>query len=409
MLQIALNNNWICKHADVKTAFLYGVLTEDIYLRAPLGYSSPTFTGFWKLNKTIYGLKQSNHIWGELFKSFVLSTGLSQSSHDPCLFYLVVKGKLTALICIYVDDALIAGDSSFLASFEQQLRSTFDINHLDPVKLFVGIKISRTDNSITLSQTAAIHDLIQKHQLSYCKDIWTPAEVGSYTPTDDITPCTHPYRSLVGSLLYIAIHTRPDILFAVTQAGRFSQAPTNNHWTLLTRILRFLKTTPHLGIALYKGASTLTCYSDSDWASEITRRRSTGGHLIFFGTSLIAYRCKTQKLICLSTTEAEYVALSNLNRDLTSLRLLLAELMVNLPTITIYEDNQACISYSRNPAKSTHSKHIDVRFHHVKDSLDANLIALKYVATSDNLADILTKGLPKPQHSRISQKLLASC
>ena len=214
---------------------------------------------------------------------------------------------------------------------------------------------------------------------------------------------------LVGSLLYAAMVTRPDIAYAVQALGRHLQNATEEHFNAGKRILRFLQGTKHLGLRYgsLENETTVVGYADADWASDKDTRRSVTAYLFKLGGAAVSWASKLQPTVALSSTEAEYMSACAAVQEAIYLRLLLASLgyVQDGPTV-IYEDNQGCIGMSQNPILHKSTKHIDIRFHFVRERVASEEVKLIYIKTQNQLADLLTKPLPKPQMIRIRGAVL---
>lgn len=201
-----------------------------------------------------------------------------------------------------------------------------------------------------------------------------------------------PYRIIVGKLLYVSLPTRPDIAAAVSIASRFVADPGIGHWRGVQQILRYLRGTDGLGICIsVQGTLNLIGFSDSDWAGDIATRQSTSGHIFQINGSSVNWKSKRQASVALSSTEAEYMALSEAAKELICLSYLLKDLGMNGDSIIMKEDNQGCIALARNPGDHPRTKHIAIRFHFIRSHVDSGLMDLQYIPTDENVADIMTK------------------
>lgn len=205
------------------------------------------------------------------------------------------------------------------------------------------------------------------------------------------------YQSMVGSLLYAAIATRPDISHAVGVVAKFNSGPNEAHLTAVKRILRYLKGTSDITLKYKKGEKDeLLVYSDADYAGDVDDRHSTTGNLFLMSGGPVSWTSKKQPIVTLSTAEAEYVALSTATQEAVWIRKLLSDFGVSpRQAITVMEDNQGAICLARNPVTHSRSKHIDVRYHYIREALNEGIIDLQYCPTHDMIADTLTKPLPK--------------
>ena len=204
-----------------------------------------------------------------------------------------------------------------------------------------------------------------------------------------------PYRALVGSLMHAMVGTRPDIAFAVSQVARFMHNPGPKHWTAAKRILRYLKKTKDMKIAFQKNAQNVTslhAYADADWASNPDDRKSITGYIFMSRNAPLSWCSRRQPTIALSTAEAEYMSACAAAQEAVWLR----KIFKDPPTIEIFDDNQAAIALTQSPCNHTRSKHIDTRFHYLRERVLAKDVKLTYIPSSENIADIFTKPLPRP-------------
>uniref|UniRef100_A0AAV1U2G4 RxLR effector candidate protein n=1 Tax=Peronospora matthiolae TaxID=2874970 RepID=A0AAV1U2G4_9STRA len=217
-----------------------------------------------------------------------------------------------------------------------------------------------------------------------------------------------PYRSAVGALMHLMVGTLPDLAASVGVLSQFAADPCPTHWQALKRVLRYLQATPTLGIRFIgAGNGKLLGYSDADWAGDIDTRRSTSGYVFVLHNGCIRWRSKKQRSVALSSTEAEYMALSEATQQATWLKTFMRELGEEAgdDALTIYEDNQGAIALAKNPEFHKRTKHIDNRYHFVREKVKKNQVVLQYCPTQDMLADITTKAIAAPQFTILCSKL----
>ena len=212
----------------------------------------------------------------------------------------------------------------------------------------------------------------------------------------DVVCNQHMYQAVVGSLLYLSTKTRPDIAYAVSSVARYCANPTKNHWIAVKRILRYLKGTCNYGLLYRKDTpAELTGYSDADWAGDVGDRKSISGYIYFLGGAAISWKSSKQSCVALSTTEAEYIASSSASQEAIWLQQLMSDLLnKRVQETTIFEDNQSTICLAKNQQVHRRTKHVDIKYHLIRDLVEAERIKLTYCASKDMVADILTKGLP---------------
>ncbi|RVW82645.1 Retrovirus-related Pol polyprotein from transposon RE1 [Vitis vinifera] len=397
LLSLAANLDWPLHQFDVKNAFLHGDLEEDIYMDIPSGYVANTEGNIvCKLQRTLYGLKQSPRAWFGRFSTTMKKYGFQQSNSDHTLFLKHRQGKLTTLI-VYVDDMIITGDDSKeIARLQEQLASEFEMKNLGGLKYFLGIEVARSKRGIFLSQRKYILDLLTKVGLLDCKPTETPIipnhKLGEYpnqVPTDKGR-----YQRLVGKLIYLS-HTRPDIAYAVSVVSQFMHCPSENHMSAVMQILRYLKSSPGKGLRFSKNDHLrVEGYTDADWAGNIMDRKSTSGYFTFVGGNLVTWRSKKQKVVALSSAEAEFRGMAKGLCELLWLRRLLTEIgFAPDSEMKLFCDNKAAIDISHNPIQHDRTKHVEVDRHFIKQNLDAKIIQFPFVKSEDQLADILTKAV----------------
>lgn len=386
---------------DVTTAYLQGDLKEEIYVRPPKGVRNEKA---WKLNKAMYGLKQGGRCWNEKLDKVLTNMGLTKSAADPCI-YIQGKGRNTIFISVYVDDLLIFYcNEAKREEINANLNENLDIKDLGKVKNILGIEITREKNAVTIHQAKYIRSILERFNMLDCKPVYTPMEVNVKLQKD--CECHReniydkvPYQEAVGSLLYLSQVTRPDIAYAVNVVSRFNNQPRECHWSAVKRILRYLKGTVNLKLTYRSSDTDSKVFSDADWGSDPQRHSTSGGCAKVSGT-LISWYSRRQKTVALSTTEAEYMALSLAIQETIWVRSLLSELEpanVEGPTI-VWCDNQSTIQLAKNEIVSQRSKHIDIRYHFCKEHVRKKNVKIEYLRTEDMLADAFTKALCAPKH-----------
>jgi len=411
LLAYAVQRGMIIHQMDVVTAFLNGELNEEIYMQQPPGYiQSGKERLVCKLKKSLYGLKQSPRCWNATFREYLNSVGFKESSADPCVF--IRKGKYLSIIAVYVDDLILITETpDEMYNIKSALASRFKMKDMGQLHYCLGVNIVVEGSKIKLSQKQYIQMLLMKYRMIDANPVSTPIDQNVKLVKDDghskPVNSVH-YQSMVGSLLYAAMATRPDIAHAVSVVSKFSASPTTAHMTAVKRILVYLKGTLNLSLQYSAGdiQSKLTGYSDADFANDETRH-STTGNVFIMSNGAISWLSKKQTTVALSTTEAEYVALSSAAQEAVCLRSLLNDLHVDIskPTL-IYEDNQSAIAVamSQNTVQKRR-KHIDVRHHFIQEAIQNGTICVQYCPTDYMVADILTKPLTRGQFETLRTKL----
>ncbi|XP_019087653.1 PREDICTED: uncharacterized protein LOC109127439 [Camelina sativa] len=318
VLDTAVARGWSLKKLDVSNAFLHGELQEPVFMYQPTGFIDPEKPNHvCRLTKALYGLKQAPRAWFDTFSTFLLEFGFNCSTADPSLFVLHQGDKIIVLL-LYVDDILLTDNNqSLLDQLLQSLNTRFSMKDLGPPRYFLGVQIESTDDGLFLHQTTYASDILYQAGMLDCNPM--PMPLPQQVDKPNTTPFEEPtyYRSLAGKLQYLTI-TRPDLQYAVNFVCQKMHAPTNSDFSLLKRILRYVKGTLNMGLPIRKhGNPVLSAFYDSDYAGCKDTRRSTGGFCILLGSTLISRSAKRQPTVSSSSTEAEYRALSVVALELT--------------------------------------------------------------------------------------------
>lgn len=402
LLSFAIQNNLHVHQMDVVTAFLNGHLEEEIYMEQPEGYIKPGEEHLvCKLKKSIYGLKQSPRCWSKTFTGFMMEVGFKQSTSDPCVF--VRSREELEILAVYVDDLILITESTeSMNELKMALEDRYKMKDMGELSYILGVSViqDKEKNCVFLHQKHYIEAMLQKYGMDNANPVATPADVNvKLKKSDGVSKPVHQhtYQSMVGSLLYAAMATRPDIAQAVSAVSKFNANPDAAHLTAVKRILRYLKGTANLALKYERSDSgALIGFSDADWAGDQDDRRSTTGNIFLLCGGAVSWLSKKQAIVALSTAEAEYIALSQAAQEAIWLRRLLSDLGVEATTSTvILEDNQGAIAIAKNPVNHSRTKHIDIRYHYIRECVQNGQIELQYCPTNDMKADIFTKPLTK--------------
>lgn len=373
VLHLALQRNWEVHHLDVKNAFLHGTLDEPVYMHQPPGMKNETNPyHVCKLEKALYGLKQAPRAWNARFSSFVSGIGFHKSNSDTSLF-VYDKGDQQAFLLLYVDEIHITASSPSLRNkITSLLKQEFEMSEEGLLKYFLGIKVDYNTKGMMLTQSAYAKEILTRASMENCKPISTPVDLKAKLSSDDGAPIDDPtlYRSLAGALQYLTL-TRPDIQYAVQQLCLFMHDPRVPHFQALKRVLRYLQGTLAHGLQLYRSSSsTLTAYTDADWAGCPNTRRSTSGYCIFLGDNLVSWSSKRQPTVSRSSAEAEYKGVANAVAETCWVRNLLLELKCPVKAATlVYCDNISAVYLSTNPVKHQRTKHVEIDIHFVREKV----------------------------------------
>jgi len=377
---------------DIKTAFLYGDLDEEVYMSQPEGFVKDD-TKVWRLNKSLYGLKQAPRQWCRKFTEYLAKLNLKTSSEDRCVFY---SRDPLVIIVIYVDDGVIfARRKRDIDDILYKLEQRFEIHIMEPTT-FLGFQMKRSESgSIILHQSAYVSKIIKRFKLGHLKPERSPTVPSSISTDDTPLDPSVPYRELVGSLLYAAICTRVDISYAVSKASRALAAPTVKDWQLVQRIVGYLIAEPNLALSYRSDRHNgLITYCDADHAGCGETARSTTGFLILFGGAPIHWRSTRQELATTSSTEAEIISLCSAVKDSVWLYHFALELgIVYTQPIQIYCDNESAIKLASNEKIAQRTKYLRARFAFIRDYIEQRIIIVSHVKSSLQLADMLTKAI----------------
>ena len=408
IVALAVQNKMFLHQMDVTSAFLNGDLEEEVYIKQPEGFVKKGQEHLvCRLKRSLYGLKQAPRCWNMTLDSLLKQIGFRQTKSDPCL-YVSLEGEL-CIIAVYVDDILIATkDEKRLENIKVEIAAQFEVKDLGDLQYLLGVAINQdhSKNSVWMGQPTYTLDILNKFGMKDAKPVATPVASGTKltkaTENEELADLDL-YQSAVGSLQYLSTMTRPDITFAVSSVAKYCSNPTQEHWIAVKRIMRYLQGTHNLGL-LYKKSDSSDCvgFSDSDWAGDVDDRKSTSGYVFRVGGTSISWRSRKQSCVALSTAEAEYIALSQAAQEAMWLRQLFSDLQSEPcgPTV-LHEDNQAAICLSKNPQGHGKSKHIEIKYHFIREQVKNGAIKLQYCQTSDMVADVLTKGLAKDKFEKL--------
>ncbi|XP_014496675.1 uncharacterized protein LOC106758250 [Vigna radiata var. radiata] len=374
----------------------------------PPGLHSTSPNQVCKLQRSIYGLKQASHQWFARLSSFLMQHGYQQSQSDHSLF-LKFSGSSTTALLVYVDDVVLAGnDISEMSHITQLLDITFKIKDLGNLKYFLGLKVARNKSGIHISQRKYTLDILSDCGMLASRPVSTPMDYTTRLSATTGTSLSDPtaYCRLIGRLIYLTT-TRPNITHAVHHLSQFMSASTTAHSQAIFRILRYLKSTPGLGLFFSSTSSLqLKAFNDSDWAGCIDTRRSITSFSVYLGDSLISWRSKKQPTVSRSSSEAEYRALATTTCELQWLTYLLDDLyiLVQRPAL-LYCDNQSALQIAANQVFHERTKHIDIDCHIVREKVNSGLLKLLPIASSYQLADIYKKALSPSNFITLCSKL----
>ena len=397
ILAISVQFGWLVYHLDVKTAFLNGEISEEIYVQQPKGYEdSKRRNDVYKLHKALYGLKQAPRAWYfKLYKSLT-TLGFKKSEYEHAVYYKNSNESIM-IVGLYVDDLLLTrSNEENLKKFKLELMKLFEMTDLGILSTYLGIHVIQGKGEISLNQSAFAKHLLEDQQMMDSNPSNSPLEqkIKLSATENSEKICTTVYRSILGKLRYLT-HTRPDLMLSNGLLSRFMENPSVEHLKTAKRIIRYVKGTLNYGLK-YKRSEVfeLIRYSDSDYAGDHMGRKSTSGSVFFLGENLITWSSQKQKILALSSCEAEYIALNTTSCQAIWLVGLITEVTKkSMMPVELRVDKSSMIELAKNPAFHSRTKHIDVRYHYIRMAVEKKWIKLTHVPSEEQLADIMTKAL----------------
>lgn len=394
---LAAHRHWIIRHLDVQTAFLNGIIKEEVYMQQPLGFvSAGREREVCKLKRALYGLRQSPRAWYHRIDVALHDKGLHRSQADSNLYILEHHGEIVLLI-LYVDDLYLTGSHpQLIHDLATSFMAEFAMTDLGAISKYLGVHFVHTSGGLLLHQEPYALSILAEFSFLDCRPSFIPLNEGLQLRRDTGTPPVDAtmYKRLVGKLLYLT-RTRPDISFATNQASRYMHEPQELHLAVVKGILRYLKRYPSYGIYYVNGEdTTLQGYSDANYAADLDDRISTSAYLFTLGSSPVSWNSKKQSSTARSSCESEYRALSLCAMEATWIRSLLSEIgcSSSIPT-PIGVDNQSAIKLANNPVFHDRTKHFEVDWHFCRQKVQAGDISVEYISTTEQPADMLTKAL----------------
>ena len=410
LLALAAQGGWEVHHMDVKSAFLNGDLSETVYVQQPLGFVVGKGDKVLRLRKALYGLKQAPRAWNAKLDKELLALGFVRSKLDHAVYRRSSKSSFL-LVGVYVDDLIISGpDVQDIKMLKSEMKKKFSMSDLGFLSYYLGIEVKQDGNGITLCQSSYAAKILEGAGMRNCNSCETPMEcrlkLSKLKSGDPINPTE--YRSIIGSLRYI-VNTRPDLAFVVGVVSRYMEAPGKEHWAAVKHILRYLKGTMGYGCKYERGAELkpiLVGYSDSDYAGDPEDRKSTTGIGYFLGSSLVTWASQKQRIVALSSCEAEYVAAAAAACQGIWLNRLIADMLgTKEMTVKLLMDNMSAIALSKNPVHHDRSKHIDTRYHFLRECIEEGKVEVDHVGTAEQLADLFTKSLGRVKFMELRSAL----
>ncbi|KAH9733860.1 Integrase catalytic domain-containing protein [Citrus sinensis] len=394
---------------NVKTAFLHGNLEEEILMAQPEGFvEEGTEDMVCLLKKSLYGLKQSPRQWYLKFDEFMLNHNFSRSEYDNCVHFRKLNSGDQINLLLYVDDMLIAcKHRAEVEKLKTELMTVFEMKDLGPAAKILGMQIKRDRDAKTLflTQSGYLKRVVSRFGMVNSKPVTTPVaahfKLSKQQEPEEEVYIDHmkriPYSSAVGSIMYAMVCTRPDVAYGIGLVSRFMGNPGKEHWEAVKWLLRYLKGTEEYGVVfgqVNNASSKVLGYVDSDFAGDLDRRRSVTGLVFTLCGGAVSWKSTLQSVVALSTTEAEYIALTVAVKEAIWLKGLVTELGLEQESVTVNCDSSSAIQLSKNPKYHERTKHVDVRMHFIREEIRSGVINVIKIPTEVNPADMLTKPLP---------------
>jgi hypothetical protein len=349
------------------------------------------------LKKALYGLKQAPRAWYNRIDTYLIKSGFSRSQNEPTLYIKRDQHGKILIVCLYVDDMIYTGNLE-LTNFKHAMQSEFEMTDLGIMKYFLGIEVNQSTKGIFVCQQKYAADIIKRFRMEGCNPVETPIPLGTKLSKNDEGPTVDStlYKILVGSLLYLTA-TMLDIMYAASLVSRFMEFSKDSHWKMAKRILRYVAGTLNFGLWYTKSdGNQLSGYTDSDFPGSLDDRKSTSGHGFHLGSNLISWASKKQPIVSIYSAEAEYVTATSASCQVVWLRRILKDMShIEKDPTPIFYDNTSAIAQSKNHVFHKKSKHIDTRFHFIRELVNNGNIVLQFYGCRDQIVDIFTKPLGK--------------
>jgi hypothetical protein len=390
--------------SDIRAAYLNADLDVEMYMRQPKGYEKYSKTGkplYCKLLKALYGTKQAGRRWRHVIMTFLIEQQFKASVFDPCLFTRGTGNDFIAIV-IWVDDLLGAYHSTNCENwgkFYEDLKARFNVNDLGEVSDYLGMVIERQREQriFTFNNQDNIRKMLLHFNMENCSGRDTPLNSGiQITPRGaNEEPSAKPYRSLIGSLLYPAQWTRPDLAYAVGALSQVMSDPADRHWKAAMETLRYVQKTQELNLVYRNnGNYDILAYADSDFAADRITGKSTYGYVVFVGGNPISWKSRKSKTVSTSTTIAELEAVYQCATECIWIQQVLESWdKATSKTFKIYCDNQSTVKVLHGEKYLDRTKHETVKVEYLRDKIRDGIMSVEWISTEDMIADVFTKSL----------------
>ena len=422
LMAIVCAYGFICHQIDFKLAFINAYMDEEVYTTCPPGYGRPGKV--WRLLKALYGLRKSPKLWYKELVSFLQGLGFEPCTEEPCI---MINRETKLVLFLFVDDMLIIAPSDKdqeVEQFKQDVQNKYDIKDLGEASSFLNIRIRRDIKAkkLWICQDGYIDKICVKFGIDETKPTVTPLP-SSYHPLPYEGQATiqqiMEMQEKVGSILYPAVVTRPDISFAASQLSQFTLNPSQEHLRYVNRVLSYLQTTKYYAIEFSdptptkdmdgeKDDEVLLVSSDASFADDPETRKSTQGYLMRLFNGPIMWQSSKQKTVTTSTTEAELLSLSHTARETIALYRLFANIEFDpehLPSILCDNQQTVGLVHKERPQLMSKLKHVDIHNLWLRQIHQEGKIKVQWVPTTSMPADGFTKPLSAEKHSQFVKQL----
>jgi hypothetical protein len=384
------------EHMDVRTAYLYGLIDTEVYMKQPKGFLiRGKENHVCKLVKAIYGLRQSGKIWYETLRDFLLNTGFKQCWKDRCVFIKQTK-EYTIIVIVYVDDLIIANNNDEArAEFKQALNKRFKMKDLGDLSYILGIRVTRTPNTLQFSQEHYTEEVLRRFGMWESNPKRTPMCPKKTAQADKSEPDTDfPYKEALGCLQYLARGTRPDIATFTSKAGTNQAHPKAADVQNIKGAMRYLKGHPDLCLTYYRqNEHPMFACCDATWRGE-AKSRSRGGWMISRAGASVMWSSKVIRKPCDSSAESEYITASEATKPCTYYRELMSELGWNITEPTVLQvDNRSAIFMAQDATSQNRTRHIELKEMIISYQVEMNNLRTEHISTHENPSDHFTKML----------------
>jgi len=375
--------------------------------------------GVLRLKKAIYGLKQAPRAWWLKLHAFLQQLGFKANKSDVCLYVMHVTGGAVVLLLLYVDDIIVAASTAALVErYVALISKTFRVSSEGPLTSYLGfdIRVDLTKRRVYMCMKRYVEKVFKKFKLAVKQSVLTPLQEGIEAAlpdaplADDQFTNDFEYREKVGSILYYMLCMRPDISFSIGLLARYSTKVSRVAAAGVTHLLHFVYNTRGKELVLGGANAYIKAFCDADWAGDRDSRRSTSCHIVYLGSGPVEWASKLQRLQAQSTAEAEYLAMNAAVRTIVWLRWLLFQIgipaLITKYSSTVFTNNTAAEASTNNPAQSEKTKHIAIKYHLVRELVQAGVVATEHVDTLVNPADVGTKVLGRRKFEPIADLAL---